>query len=180
MNAGLQYRLVRKGGREAVEAFRRRWEMDHLHVKVGLPDDVMETDADGKETNVSLATIGRAHEFGTIAIGGHIPERSWLRGGLKNCIEGLKRINKINLRLIGDGKQTPMRALEQLGSFAVGEVKKYIRSKPFTPLADSTLAAREHSLGREVGSLNADNTTPLVDEGNMIQAITYEVVERGE
>lgn len=176
--SGFTYKLVRTGGQEAIEAFKRRFEMGKIAVKVGLPDGVEETDANGKSTGAPLWKIGRAHEFGTLSVGGHIPERSWLRGGIRYKLDDIRRLQKINLKAIANGKLEPLTALELLGQMATRNIKMYIRSKPFDGLAESTLAAREHHLGKKTGSLTADNTTPLIDQGNLIQAITYEVTER--
>jgi hypothetical protein len=73
---------------------------------------------------------------------------------------------------------SPERGLGFLGQAAVKGVKQYIMSKPFEPLAESTLRARESSLGKKSGSLSGDNTTPLVDQGDLYREITYEVTER--
>jgi hypothetical protein len=179
---GFTMRKVRHGLRDTLEGsltmFKRRFDMGHLGVRIGLPDGINQRDADGNDTGVALTTIGRAHEFGTIAVGGHIPERSWLRGGLRASRKEIAEVQKRILKILANGNMEARTALNFTGQAAVKGVKKYIMSRPFQPLADSTLAARSRAGKKVYAKDGSDNTTPLVDEGDMYREISYEVTER--
>lgn len=71
-----------------------------------------------------------------------------------------------------DGSVTIDHALEQLGMAAAADVKKAIKAVTAPALSDATIRARE-SKKKSKGNVSAK---PLVDTGQMIQAVTSVVV----
>lgn len=127
-------------------------------VVVGVPTSTNEWREDG----LSNATIAAAHEFG---VSGHIPERSFLRSTLheKKC-----DVSKLLFReLKSDISQGDFsgRALAIVGEKLSVEVKRKIQSG-ISPALDSKTVKRKRS------------SKPLIDTGNMLQSITYEVRDK--
>lgn len=172
MSSGFQFRTVRKAGVETVDSFKERFkEMRKRGIEVGIPKDARRPD-DG----TSLAMIAAAMQFGLPEQG--VPERPWLTGGINYQKVSIVRLNRINLRLMTQNKMTIDVALGQLGNMVVGNIRAYIRTKPFEALAESTLHARDRRLQRVPGTSTEGNTTPLIDQGFMIQALTYNIKTR--
>lgn len=127
-------------------------------VYVGVPSTA-EPEADG----TSMATVAAANEFGTATI----PERSFLRGGIRDGIPGFIELNRQNIAKIVEGKgMTDRRAKSLLGTAAANAVQKKIVEGEFVPNAPSTIAAKKSS-------------RPLVDTGALRQSITWELREKG-
>jgi hypothetical protein len=108
----------------------------------------------------SMATIAAVHEFGSPEQG--IPERSFLRGGIRRAAPKLNAVNIDSLRKVLLGKMTIEQALEKLGVVAVGEVKREFVVGSFVPLKPETIKRK-------------GSTRPLIDTGNLRQAVTYVV-----
>lgn len=124
-------------------------------VLVGIPGN------DQQPTGESTAGIARVHEFGSPKK--NIPERSFLRAGIRAANEELIALSKRDMKKVVRGKMTMTMAMNRLGVMAVGQVQKYIgQSENFAPLSARTIA--------EKGS-----DKPLIDTGNMRQSITYVV-----
>lgn len=123
-------------------------------VKVGFPQG--KTEADGTPT----ALIAAVHEFGSPERG--IPERSFLRSSMRENSQKYVRLNKLNLISILRGNLTADQALGQLGEMAKGDVQVKIRSGDFTPLKQATMDRKGSS-------------KPLIDTGQMVQSVSYEV-----
>jgi hypothetical protein len=88
-----------------------------------------------------------------------IPERPFLRGGIRR---NLPRLGRLSGRLLGQvarGATTMHGALETLGIDAAGAVKRYIVSGSFEPNAKSTIKKKGSS-------------RPLIDDGQLRQSIT--------
>lgn len=150
-------RIIKDINPRLVEDLKKRLGAGQV-VRVGLPDGVKE-----KESDVDLTLIGAVHEFGAPSKG--IPERPWLRTAIRENTESYTRLNKINFVKLIKGEINVLQALSQLGVMAVGHVKKKIHDGPFAPLAPSTIAAKSSS-------------TPLIDTGQMVQNVTYEVSDK--
>jgi hypothetical protein len=110
--------------------------------------------------NIPLAMIAAVHEFGKPELG--IPERSFLRGGIRSGIPKFHRLNAANLRAVVLGAKTVAESLEQLGVVAVGEVKREFVVGKFAPNKPATIARKGSS-------------RPLVDTGQLRQSITYQL-----
>jgi hypothetical protein len=134
---------------------KRRVGADKRVVKIGIPSD-KKHQPDG----TSLARIAAAHEFGVPDL--NIPERSFLRTGIRRIREQIIRLNRINLVRIVKGEMTVARALGLMGNMAAGAVKQEIRNGKFVPLKPKTIARKGSS-------------KPLIDKGQMVQSVTYVV-----
>lgn len=131
---------------------------DEGDVWVGVPSGA--TEADG----TPIAVIARAHEFGVLGDDGSVrlPERSFLRAGVRKNWPQLKRLNARNLALVARGAMSVQNALGQLGAVAAGGIKQFIRAGDFEPLKPETIARKGSS-------------AILVDTANMEQSITWQV-----
>ncbi len=124
-------------------------------VKVGVFGSAASKDHGGK-SNVFLAQV---HEFGAPSVG--IPERSFLRSVSKGA-DG-KQIKAEQAKLLNaylQGKVPLSKALAILGESIVSKVKRKIRSGIEPGLA------RPRKRG---------GSTPLIDTGQLINSIGYEV-----
>lgn len=130
------------------------------YVKVGITQDKgSKVRKDGKLT---VAEIAQIHEFG--APSRNIPERSFIRSTVRakqekydNQLESLS-----NQVFDANGKMTIDRALGIIGQSVSSDMKATIRAGISPALSASTIAAK----GSDV---------PLIDTGQMINAISYEV-----
>ncbi|PVZ86730.1 hypothetical protein C9426_14940 [Serratia sp. S1B] len=115
-----------------------------------------------RDDDLSNATIAAAHEFG---VPGHIPERSFLRSTMNENKEQAAAFLAKRLRqaIFTDGQSET--AFAQLGEKLSGEVKRKILSG-ITPVLDRKTIQRKGS------------SKPLIDTGNLLQSITYEVRDK--
>jgi hypothetical protein len=149
-------------------------EAEGAHVKIGLPTKVGKQpkrveSKDGTAAKVdkklTLALVGWWNEFGTRDKEGNqlIPPRSFLRSTHDENLRKVKRMKRILILKILDGRMTIKEALDIIGIYMVGQVQAKINNLRTPPNAESTK--------RQKGSDN-----PLVDIGQLKQAITHEVV----
>jgi hypothetical protein len=153
----------------AVKALVQRMQEANKEVWVGVPrgsgnaHEVV--DGQEKESTTPLALVAAANEFGVDADKEKhtpkVPERSFLRGGLKRGQEKFQHLNRINLRRVVLGVMTVEGALKQLGNVAAGEVKREFRLGEFEPNAPSTLLAKK------------PKTHPLENTLHLRNSITY-------
>lgn len=107
----------------------------------------------------SVALIAAAHEFGL-----GVPLRSWLRSPIDALEADYRKMAAKLVRQVYDGKIEPDVALERLGLWLVGELKKRMSAGlPVPPLKPETI--------RRKGS-----SKPLIDTGQTRSAITHEVI----
>lgn len=128
-------------------------------VSVGIPSTAKEEDGS------SSAVVAAANEYGTA----NIPERPFLRTGVRKNLPKYKKLNETNLKAVVNGKSTIDKSLGLLGLMASQDVKDEITNGNFAPLDAKTIAARKR---RSVGS-----SKPLIDTGQMRESITYEIVK---
>lgn len=124
-------------------------------VHVGFPEGGPE-----KENRISVAGVAAVHEFG----GGNVPERPFVRTGIRRGIPEQMALNKANLKAVVHGTLTVPQALGQLGLMAAGQVQREITEGTFEPLQDATINRKGSS-------------KPLIDTGQMRQSVTYEIPE---
>jgi len=120
----------------------------------------------------------------------NIPQRSFLVPGVQNNQDrNIKRLREAGINAL-DGEIRKMLAqFEAIGLETQASVQKKITSGPFAPLSPRTIAARARR-GRQ-GAIkylqeikagrtpSGDLVKPLIDTGQLRQAITYVVVDRG-
>ena len=126
--------------------------MGDEHVKVGVFGD---------------ATKAAAHEFGS-EDGEHPPKRSFIRKTFEE--EAFGELKDTTARLAKSvivGKTSGKQALGLLGEWGAARVKKTIRDQPddWKDLADSTKERK-----------GPKKTQILIDTGELINSITYEVM----
>jgi len=137
-------------------------DMRRMRVEVGFFPEA--TYPDG----TPVAYVAAVHEFGYPQ--GNIPARSFFRPTVAE-----KRVNwgrQFAGAMAGalKGQVRFADALEQIGGMAAGDVGKTISSVMSPPLKPATLAARQ-SRKKTPGVSNK----PLVDTGQLIQAVTHKV-----
>lgn len=129
------------------------------HAKVGVVGQAADDDHDGL-TNAEIAAV---HEFGTED--GHIPERSFLRATFRDQRDKLVAMQVKACKAILAGKMDARRALELIGAWGAGAVKMFItRGANLAPLAPITIKRK-------------GSTRPLVDTGQLVNSITFVVVD---
>lgn len=149
------------------------------YAKAGVLAEEANTDSHGKKptpkrkdgglhgglTNVELAMI---HEYGAPRANPPLPERSFIRSGFnQNYPEYVRMLTKL-MPQIYDRKITPNKALGILGARMSADMKNVItQGDELEPNKPSTIAAKGSS-------------RPLVDTGQLVNSITWAVVEGGE
>ncbi|PHM54537.1 hypothetical protein [Xenorhabdus sp. KK7.4] len=133
-------------------------EMEKLRVYVGVPASKNQRD---DETGMSNVDIAAAQEFG---VPGRVPERSFLRSTVNENKEKATAflVDQIRETLQTNGDNTRPFAL--LGEKMVGEIQRKILAGIDPPLDPKTIKRKGSS-------------KPLIDTGQLLQSITYEVRE---
>lgn len=138
--------------------------MDKKRVYVGVPGNESERSED--ITNVSLAYI---HDRGSPKV--NIPARPFLQPGIDSARAQIEARMK---KAAASPNWSPAlldQTLEQVGTIAQSSVKKQIRSQEgFTPLAKSTLKAREKK--------GFKGTKALIHTGKLLNSISYVVRDK--
>lgn len=141
--------------------------LPHRDVLVGIPESNSGRDAGEPIANAALLWI---HEHG--APEANIPARPSLLPGIRDAqpqiTNYLKQAGQAALK--GDTARVD-RVLHAVGLTAVNSVRRKIQMGPFIPLAPATIAARQ-ARGRT-------GTKPLLDTGQMRNAITYVLRDKG-
>jgi len=140
---------------KGLQALAHRLANDTRRVLVGVPKGPAEADG------TSIAMIAAVHEFGSPSQG--IPERSFLRTGIRAALPHLTEVNANSLRGIARGTLTVPVALGRVGALAVAAVQRQIVEGSYVPLRPATI--------RRKGS-----SKPLIDTGSLRQSITYQIV----
>ncbi len=130
-------------------------------VLVGFPADTTMRAGDGSATNAMIAYV---HDKGSPAR--NIPQREFMRTGL---LAGQAKIEKhlaggARAALAGD-LEAVEKSFEAVGMVATNAIKAKLRSGPFAPLSEKTLAARRRR-GRT-------GDKPLNDTGQLTRAVTF-------
>jgi hypothetical protein len=154
---------------------------------VGKPEMGGRTGADPKESfdkdgnivtdsSVDVAYIGLLHEFGNEDT--NLPQRSFLRSTYE---ENKDRIAK-NLAITVKSQMernayNPEVAINKVAVWMVGKVKKKFRSNDWEPLKNPSRRRVGQLAGGKQGPPMAP--TPLVDTGQLVASIDYEIVRGG-
>lgn len=134
-------------------------------VLVGIP----EGESDRDDAPFGNAGIGYVNEYGSPAQ--NIPPRPHLKPGVKSVeSQTLPQLRAAALAVLNGDSAGAEQALERAGTLAANGVKRYMTITGFTPLADSTLAARKRR-GRS-------GNKPLIDTGQYRRAITHVVRDK--
>lgn len=118
-------------------------------------------------STATIADIGMFHEFGTTDSEGEeiVPERSWLRSTLDNDKSAIKRsIAQVARRITSNKvRMDPRIGIGIVGLDIQRRMQARIRKGISPPLSDARI--------KQKGS-----TVPLIDTGQFIQSITFEVL----
>ena len=170
-------------------------ELGRKEIKVGFFESAKYTDG------TPIAYVAAIQEFGH----GPIPPRPFMRPAeQQNAAKWQKGIAS-GVKAALNGSITIEHALEQVGMVAAGDVRKAIKAVSAPPLSPLTLLLRKRAkgndaapiTGKSVGQAARDlamegprqkgdktldvsgvSTKPLVDSGQMIQAVTSAVVDK--
>lgn len=156
--------IRREGDPKALEKLAKRMaKADGTQVRVGVFGSETHGGAGSPITMVELAAI---HEFGSDVAG--IPERSFIRSTIRDKEAEIAKLLKVAAKGVVSGKVSLVRALNLIGQWAVKEIKSKIVDGAGIPppLAQATIKHKGSS-------------RPLVDTGQLKNAITHVVVEDG-
>lgn len=130
-------------------------------VKVGFPSG----EASGENINKAIW-----NEFGTRGgasgggWGGPIPERPFMRNTMRDQANAYRNSLKLAAKAVLNGTLSLLTVMQRLGIKAVGDIQTEITALNSPPNSPTTIALK--------GSSN-----PLIDTGEMRQAVTYKVDE---
>jgi hypothetical protein len=121
------------------------------------------------DEKTTVASVAAIQEYGTP----NIPARPFIRVAMANNEQRWARMLEKGSRAVLLGNETPDSVLEKMGMEAQGQVQKIISLISAPPLAEVTVKRRLRRMAdkKTVGSL----TKPLVDTGQMLATVTYEV-----
>ena len=145
-------------------------------VLVGIPQASAERKlAPGEKEPASNALIGYVHEFGSPLK--NIPARPFLVPGVTSVFDEISaRMSRVAAAILeaapGQASTLAETQLTAAGLTAQAAVQIKITEGPFQPLAPRTLAARR-AKGRT-------GDKPLIDTGQLRQAITFVVRDKGK
>lgn len=139
-------------------------ELGRKEIKVGFFESAKYTDG------TPIAYVAAIQEFGH----GPIPPRPFMRPAEQQNAAKWQAGIASGVKAALNGSVTIEHALEQVGMVAAGDVRKAIKAVTAPPLAVSTVQARQ----RRLKSKKSASTKPLVDSGQMIQAVTSAVVDK--
>lgn len=133
------------------------------------------TDAVEGGRRVGTRFVGKGFVGETLVTGPHsitIPARPFMSPGVEEALPQIvKRMRSGATRALNGDRQAASQTLEAVGLIAQTAIRKRIASGDFVPLAPATLEARRRR-GRT-------GTRPLIDTGQMRNAITYVIRRRG-
>lgn len=129
-------------------------------VRVGVPA------AAATKDGTKIAVYAAAHEYGSSAK--NIPERSFLRPGIKNTQPLARLLYQQQLPQYMAGEITAKALQSQLGELAIGEVVAMIDSGAHKELSKPWRKAKERILG-------TTDTQTLRLHNNMANSIIYEI-----
>lgn len=140
-------------------------ELEKKEIRVGFFDTAHYPDG------TPIAYVAAIQEFGY----GKIPPRPFLRPAqTQNKDKWFAALAK-GVKLSFAGSVSIDMLLEQVALRAAGDVKKAIKAVTAPPLAQATLDARQ---SRIKSKKKVASAKPLVDTGQMLQAVTGAVVDR--
>lgn len=139
-------------------------ELGRKEIKVGFFESAKYPDG------TPIAYVAAIQEFGH----GPIPPRPFMRPAEQQNAAKWQKGIAAGFKAALNGAVTIEHALEQVGMVAAGDVRKAIKAVTAPPLARSTVQARQ----RRLKGKKSASTKPLVDSGQMIQAVTSAVVDK--
>ena len=133
------------------------------HVKIGVLEGKAEQEKktdDGSESKLTLVEVATFHEFGTV----HTPERSFLRGTIEAKRAEFQNATVSIFKKVSSAQMHWKKGLSILGELIQSNVVRRIRDGIEPELDQKTIKAKGSS-------------KQLIDTGQMVQSIRYEVKE---
>lgn len=127
---------------------------------IGNKPHIGKNNGDGEKPTIGMADLATIHEYG--APGANIPERSFLRASLADNQQRYLQFLQLNIKPVLTGQTTMYQVWDKLGMIAQTDVQKYMIQGDFVPLKERTIKRKKSS-------------APLIDSGQMRQAVTYRV-----
>ncbi|MFB6371621.1 MAG: hypothetical protein ABEN55_00565 [Bradymonadaceae bacterium] len=164
--------------------------MDGGRVTIGVHAKDNEPYVRGQDDSATIAQIATFHEFG--APKANIPQRSFMRSTLDDNSREYFSMAERLFGLVVDGDIRPKRALRLLGQRIMQDIQQRIVDLQTPPLKPETIEAKKRGYGRvqnadvepdqpilavpdPSGGGVQDSGNPLVDTGQMKNAIDFEV-----
>lgn len=146
--------------------------LEQDRVLVGVPsDDNERKPEDGVTPPIGNAALAYIHEHG--APEANIPARPFLSPGLKDVKDYVAEQYKKAAQDAMEGRPDQInRRLHAMGLKAQVAVRRRIVEGPFVPLSERTIAARK--------ARGVTRTSPLIDTGQLRNAVTYVIRKRGK
>jgi hypothetical protein len=145
------------------------------YVKVGVlaSSKPHEDEEGGMIDTVKLAAI---HEFG--APGAKIPERPFIRGAADEYRQEIMALEEKELEKVLLGKRDVWKSLDAMGQWMTAKIVARIRKGIAPPNAPATLERkhRKAKWNKAAKLPGFSRIVPLIDTGQLVQSITYEVV----
>ena len=149
------------------DLFKAISELTKRDVLVGVPEDAPDRRGEG----ISNAALAYIHNFGAPAA--NIPARPFLYEGIDDAQGKIaSQLGKGGKAALDGDSAGVNKALNSVGLVAQNAVRARINEGDFAPLAPSTIAARKR--------MGDDDPKPLVVSGQLRNAITYVVVDKGK
>lgn len=131
------------------------------HVLVGVREAAgAHEDEDGNSGELTIAAVALFNEYGTT--NGVVPERSFLRSTVDTNRARYLKLLGVGVGAAIDGTRSMDQSFDLVGIKAVGDIQQAIADGIEPENADSTVERKGSS-------------TPLIDSGQLRQAIDYEV-----
>jgi len=171
--AGLKLGAVARGSKIWDDAIKRLARVARLRVHVGVLASKggaeHPVDEEGNTSDLSLVEIAAVHEFGSPAA--HVPERSFVRSTFRvHARDQLRAKMTVLCRAALNGRMDPGAAIDLLGSWAATAIRNSITRRLIKQdLRPATI--RRKTVGGKKGD------TALVDTGQLMNAITWEIDE---
>lgn len=132
------------------------------HVRVGI---IGSKGGSASRDGISMVELAAIHEFG--APNANIPERSFIRRTFHEKRKDLAKLTRELARKVYSRERLPIKdALDTLGAWGAAQVKNTITGEPIPPPLQPKTIERKGS------------TRPLVDTGQLLNSITWEVHEK--
>lgn len=149
--------------------------LEKKQVLVGVPAEKAPRDAeDAKDRSINNAALAYIHNFGSPPQ--NIPPRPFMDPGILNVRDQITaQMQKAGEAALDGNADTVRNNFEAVGLIAATSVKLKIREGPFQSLKPATIRARQR---RAKMSLSVSEIRPLIDSGQLLNAISYVVREK--
>ncbi len=149
-------KIKRKNPKAIDDIINQTKRMGKKKLTVGVPNGGKHS-----KSGLDMALHVAVHELGSIKA--NVPARPFIAPSMKkNTVKYAKIMAKQAPKILL-GRKTTAQVLDDVGGQAVDDIRDYIRTANFTPLSPVTIAAK-------------GSDKPLIDTGEMMDAIDYEVV----